>query len=108
MNLTGQPVYERKAKPKKSNAATAAQRKRWEFVRSVGCMVCFRTAEIHHCFTGKGGRKDHDKVIPLCTMHHTGQHGIHRIGRKAWQATYGTEEQHIATVAALIEALQCS
>lgn len=105
MNITGRPVYEKKAKPKKSNAPTTAQRKRWEVIRSLGCIVCFHPAEIHHCFTGKGGRKDHDKVIPLCTLHHTGQRGIHR-GRKAWQATYGTEEQLIETVAALIELLR--
>jgi len=76
--------------------ATAKQRARWEELRSIGCMVatpgeCYGGIEVHHCFTGAGGRKDHDKVIPLCSAHHRGKHGIHTLMRKKWQELYGTE-----------------
>lgn len=61
-----------------------------------GCIVCGNHANIHHCGTGMGGRKDHNFVIPLCYFHHQGEQGIHKIGRKAWQELYGTErELHI-------------
>ncbi|MCK9622185.1 MAG: Ref family recombination enhancement nuclease [Methylobacter sp.] len=73
---------------------TKSQRKRWELIRGLGCIVCRAwLAEIHHCGTGAGGRKDHDKVIPLCPVHHTGIYGIHKIGRKRFAENYGTEEE---------------
>jgi len=82
-----------------TKAPTKSQRERWERIRALGCSVCkaFLT-EIHHCFTGMGGRKNHDLVIGLCNLHHTGKRGIHKIGRKAWQACYGTETEHLAKV----------
>jgi len=30
---------------------------------------------------------------PLCYCHHQGEDGIHTIGRKKWQAKYGTEQE---------------
>lgn len=59
----------------------------------LGCMVCGSAPEIHHCHTGGGGRKDHDKVIGLCWMHHRGPQGIHFMGRKKWQPIYGAEQE---------------
>lgn len=73
---------------------TKAQRKRWELIRALGCIVCRAwEAEIHHCGTGAGGRKDHDKVIPLCYDHHRGAFGIHHISRKGFSQIYGTEKE---------------
>ncbi len=78
-----------------SKTPTKAQRKLWDALRELGCIVhaCGAPPEIHHCETGAGGRKDHDKVIPLCYHHHRGTEGIHTIGRKKWQAKYGTEKE---------------
>lgn len=81
-----------------AKAPTKKQRSRWERIRELGCSVCKGIAEIHHALTGMGGRKDHDLVFALCNFHHTGLRGIHKMGRRAWQATYGTELEHLAKV----------
>jgi hypothetical protein len=72
--------------------ATAAQKKRFERICSLGCCICGGIAQAHHTHTGAGGRRDHDKTIPLCIHHHTGPHGIHN-SRKAFAATHGTEQE---------------
>jgi hypothetical protein len=89
------PVYKKTlGNNRKSNQPTAKQRKAWEEIRKLGCSVCGESnPQIHHCFTGGGGRKDHDKIIPLCEYHHVGAMGIHTLGRKKWQAEYGSEEE---------------
>lgn len=58
-------------------------------------MVCASQCEIHHCNTGAGGRKNHDLVIGLCYLHHRGEQGIHFMGRKKWQAIYGSENDFL-------------
>lgn len=73
--------------------ATKKHRERWGSISNLGCAVCgYPLAEIHHCFTGGGGRKNHDHTIGLCYNHHRGKEGIHTIGRKTWQAKYGSEQ----------------
>lgn len=80
-------------------APTKAQRERWSKVAELGCAVSGRyTAEIHHAKTGAGGRKDHDLVIPLHYDYHRGKNGIHTIGRKKWQALYGSEDDFLIWV----------
>jgi len=86
-----------------AKAPTKAQRARWEKMREYGCMICGAPAEIHHCETGMGGRKNHDRCIPLCATHHRGEHGIHTIGRKQWQAVYGTEQDYMKRINNLID-----
>lgn len=56
-------------------------------------MNCSGRITVHHCFTGGGGRKDHDKTIPLCHSHHLGPEGIDgkRMSKRAWQEKYGSE-----------------
>lgn len=71
---------------------TKKQRERWNKIASLGCAICGGPANIHHALTGAGGRKDHDKVLPLCYYHHQGPHGIHFMGRKKWQSIYGDEK----------------
>jgi hypothetical protein len=71
---------------------TKAQREHWSRVAAAGCMVCGMPPEIHHCFTGGGGRKNHDLVIGLCHLHHRGKLGIHFMGRKKWQPLFGYEK----------------
>lgn len=79
-------------------APTKAQRKRWDEISLLGCVVgpsstCRGRTTIHHCGTGAGGRKNHDKVIPLCWEHHLGDEGIDggKISKRQWQAKYGSE-----------------
>jgi hypothetical protein len=78
----------------KSNSPTKAQKFKWGMIRDLGCMVCGQVAEIHHCETGIGRRKNHDKVIPLCTLHHRGNVvglSIHS-GKRLWENVFGTEQ----------------
>lgn len=76
---------------------TAAQKRRWDKIVELGCIVskdaCAGRTTIHHCFTGGGGRKDHDKTIPLCWEHHLGAEGIDgkRMSKRSWQEKYGSE-----------------
>ncbi len=104
MNLTGRPPYQKQTKKQGTwNKPSLEQRKRWELIRALGCSVdgCKLPASIHHCGTGAGGRKDHDKVIGLCFFHHQGNEGIHS-GRTAWQGKYGTEDYHLDRIARLL------
>lgn len=73
---------------------TKKQRERWEKLRQMGCCICgANDVEIHHAFTGAGGRKNHDLVLNLCAEHHRGKTGLHGMGRKAFTRTYGTEQE---------------
>lgn len=83
-----------------TKAPTAAQKRRFDDMVSLGCIVgpstyCEGRITIHHCFTGAGGRKDHSKTIPICWGHHLGAEGIDgkRMSKRAWQEKYGTEAE---------------
>lgn len=87
-----------------SKAPTKAQRERWSELAERGCVICGAyDTEIHHATTGGGGRKDHDKVLPLCYDHHRGSHGIHTLGRKAWAKLYGTEQELLDKLALILD-----
>lgn len=82
---------------------TKAQRERWVKLAERGCIICgYPEAQIHHALTGAGGRKDHDKVLPLCYSHHQGTQGIHTLGRKAWAKLYGTEQELLDRLESLL------
>lgn len=81
---------------------TKAERAHMAKVRDLNCILCGGIAAVHHCETGRGGRKNHMKVLPLCYAHHQGWDGIHTLGRKAWQAKHGTEQELMQKVAGLI------
>lgn len=90
----------------------AAQRKRYEAIVNIGCIVgkvvselgCSGRITIHHCFTGAGGRKDHASTIPLCWEHHLGKSGIDgkSISKRAWQAKYTSEGVLLAATELLL------
>jgi len=91
----------------KAKAATTAQRKRWDRVAQLGCLVhgggrCSNPPCIHHAETGGGGTKDHDKVLPLCHYHHQGDEGIHTMSRRLWQPIYGYERELLERVKELL------
>jgi len=73
---------------------TKAQREAWALAAEKGCVICGNSqVQIHHAETGAGGRKNHDKFLVLCYLHHQGQLGIHTLGRKKWQAMFGSEQE---------------
>ena len=76
-------------------SATAAEKRRMAQVAALGCLICKRPAQVHHCFTHMGGGRDHKKVIPLCVDHHTGGgHGVAiHAGKTVWETIYGTEQE---------------
>lgn len=82
-----------------AKAPTKQQRMKWDMLAQLGCAVsgAFHAGRItiHHCFTGGGGRKNHDKIIPLCWEHHLGANGIDgkRISKREWQAIFGSEQE---------------
>lgn len=52
---------------------TKADRERWDVIVQRGCLVCGRAATVHHVTASiHGGRltKRHDRVVPLCPVHH--------------------------------------
>lgn len=69
-------------------------------VFDLGCAICRRMygvntpPHLHHQRTGTGaGRRASDlDVCPLCPEHHTGNTGIHGLGRKAFERRYGVTE----------------
>lgn len=84
--------------PKKS--PTAADKRRWSKLLDMGCILC-GSPEVHiHHLTGAGmGMKSpHQETIPLCADHHVGPAGIHQIGRRTWEATYGRQEDLLEKV----------
>ncbi len=89
-----------------AKAPTAEQKRRWSRIAALGCMICLAPAEIHHCFTGGGGRKNHDAVIPLCPEHHRGRDGIdgrhYGMSKKKWQSIHGSEQSFLERVAELL------
>lgn len=57
-------------------------------VASLGCLRCLELgyedtpAEVHHCETGGGGRKNHMKVAGLCPEHHRWKEAIDKQGKE--------------------------
>ena len=80
---------------------TKAEQAHLDAVVSLGCIACRKIgvlnspAEIHHLRNGVGAgqRSSHFDVIPLCPLHHRlGSYGTaFHAGKKAWEATFGTE-----------------
>jgi len=79
-----------------SKSPTAEQKRHFAKIVEHGCIICRAPAEVHHCFTGAGGRKNHDLVIPLCFFHHRNgtfdRPSIHP-WRKRFEEMYGTEQE---------------
>lgn len=66
---------------KRAVKANARQLIWHDWIRERGCWHCGDVAELHHC-AGSAARSQRihvgqDFVIPLCTDHHRGIHGIH-------------------------------
>ena len=63
----------------------------------MGCIICGQPPQIHHLigvkYRGMGQKADDQYTIPLCLDHHTGAEGIHTLGKRPWEAKYGTQEE---------------
>lgn len=82
-------------------AMTPKQKQRAANIVAFGCAIdgCQNEPMIHHCETGGGGRRDHNKIIGLCHWHHQGEQGIHTLSRRIWEPIYGTEQELMKKVA---------
>lgn len=83
------------------------QRKHYDKVAGLGCILCRylgfgeTPSHIHHI--RRAGKRATAPVIPLCPAHHTGNIGIHGMGRKTFEKVYGiTEEELLEQVTRLI------
>lgn len=82
---------------------------RWDRIAELGCQAPETVTRhhgyitIHHCGTGAGGRKNHDKVAGLCWGHHLGDNGINsltgKISRREWENINITEAEMLEKVA---------
>ena len=87
---------------------TKADKKHYDKLANLGCALCRHLelgetpAHIHH-IRRLGMPRAMSPVIPLCPGHHTGNRGVHGMGKKAFAEHYGvTEEDLLAQTAALI------
>ena len=69
-----------------------------------GCIACRDSGEkqttpteIHHLRQGMGMSQRNVKCIPLCVDHHRGNKGYHGMGKKQFEARYGTEQYLLDT-----------
>lgn len=86
-----------------------------DLVHQIPCVVCLQTegkesnAAAHHIREDQGvsKRAKHFLVAALCPEHHQGGQGIHTLGRRVWEARYGTElDAMSATVRGVLRLLR--
>lgn len=79
---------------------TKAKRKEYESIASLGCALCRHLgygetpAHLHH-IRRLGMKRENAPVIPLCPAHHTGNDGVHGLGKKAFADKYGVTEEDL-------------
>ena len=79
--------------------ATKAQKEQYDRIARLGCILCRHLQlgetppHLHHI--RRAGKRDNAPVIPLCPAHHTGDIGIHGLGRKAFEKKYGLTEEDL-------------
>ena len=75
-------------------------KERFERLAEIGCIICGQPPQIHHLigvrYRGMGQKADDMYTLPICLHHHTGAAGIHTIGKRTWEAKYGTQEELLA------------
>ena len=86
-----------------------AQKKHYEKLFNLGCILCLHlklgetSPHIHH-IRRLGMKRENAPVIPLCPEHHTGNSGVHGLGKKAFAERYGvTEEDLLAKTESLCQ-----
>lgn len=79
-------------------APTKAEKAHMARIADMPCLVCGARATVHHV-TAKieGGRiaRRHDRVVPLCPIHHQIQHGpresVEALSHRGFWLTYGID-----------------
>ena len=65
------------------------------WIASLPCCVCGNTdgtVIYHHVEAGGMGSKCSDRLtVPLCHNHHTGDEGVHTLGKKTFAARFGID-----------------
>jgi hypothetical protein len=109
----------------KTKPATKAEKARMDRISQMRCVACWMTGlccgktEVHHLTSG-GRRRGHMDSVPLGQWHHRGiplegytsnQMRLHfgpslRLESKAFRATYGTDDELLAKVNAIISELE--
>jgi hypothetical protein len=83
-----------------------ATKKRFEKISQIGCIVCrqhhgvITPALVHHLTGLENGRamgrkSPDDHTIGLCLHHHTGFLGVHTMGKRAWEAEFGSQADYL-------------
>jgi len=80
--------------------STAAGERHMGRVAALGCILCDHLclgktpAQVHHVREDQGGaqRASDFLTVPLCPEHHQGKTGLHGLGTKAFERTYGLSE----------------
>ncbi len=75
---------------------TAADKRRFSLISSLGCIVCGSPAQVHHVRKGCGmGQRDHTRTIPLCPWHHTmgGTGNAIHASQRVFERKFGAEDE---------------
>jgi hypothetical protein len=77
-------------------------------VAAIGCLICGRPAELHHCREGVGMGQRGKDVIPLCPKHHrNGGFGVAiHAGYKTFCENFGTEIELIEKRDSILRGLE--
>lgn len=97
----------------KGRALTRADKKRFDKLSDLGCIVCLNTMNIYtppaiHHIAGKTKEGCHDLTIPLCQSHHQYKSNMsiwisrHGDGRAAFEKAYGKERKLLEQVNGMI------
>lgn len=77
-----------------------ADKNHYDKLAQIGCVLCKHLgygetpAHIHH-IRRLGMKRENAPVIPLCPAHHTGNDGVHGMGKKAFAKRYGVTEEDL-------------
>jgi hypothetical protein len=82
-----------------AKAPTMADKRHFARVVEQGCLVCASPATVHHVtgYADRMGRapRRHDRVVPLCPLHHQIQHGpfhsVEALGHQGFFDVYGID-----------------
>ena len=76
------------------------QSKHYDKIAQLGCALCRHLgygetpSHIHH-IRRLGMKRQNARVIPLCPEHHTGNTGVHGLGKKMFTKHYGITEEDL-------------
>lgn len=67
-----------------------------EFIRGLPCCICRDPRTVPHHAKTKGSGGGDDETVPLCHKHHTGDEGVHGLGRETFEKRFGVDLLEIA------------